>query len=157
MAKIRDIIAYFCKHYPHPAELSKARLTKMVYLADWRSAMSRRKQLTAIRWVFNHYGPYVDDVYEVATSDPIFNVESSINMHGGYKEVISLKKRNYEPEITNSEKEILDHIIKVTACKYWNDFMKLVYSTYPIRNSERYDELDLINFASQYELEKMLS
>ena len=35
MAKLVDVVGYLCEHYPHKAELSKARLTKMVYLADW--------------------------------------------------------------------------------------------------------------------------
>jgi hypothetical protein len=41
MAELKDIIAYYCKQYPHKAELSKARLTKMVYLADWKSAIGQ--------------------------------------------------------------------------------------------------------------------
>jgi hypothetical protein len=34
----------------------------MVYLADWRSAITRGKQITDIVWEFNYYGPYVDDI-----------------------------------------------------------------------------------------------
>ena len=31
---LRDIVAYVCKNYPYKDELSNARVTKMVYLAD---------------------------------------------------------------------------------------------------------------------------
>jgi hypothetical protein len=53
MARLRDVVAYLCHEYPHKGELSKARLTKMVYLADWRSAIERGSQVTDIEWVFN--------------------------------------------------------------------------------------------------------
>ncbi len=35
----------------------------------------------------------------------------------------------------------------------WDGFIKLVYSTYPILKSERYSELNLVEFAKQYLLE----
>ncbi len=50
MAALKDIIAYYCDRYPHKEELSKARLTKMVYLADWKSAIVHGKQISDIKW-----------------------------------------------------------------------------------------------------------
>jgi hypothetical protein len=41
MATLGDVMAYLCEHYPHKDDLSKARLTKLVYLADWKSAIER--------------------------------------------------------------------------------------------------------------------
>ena len=73
-AMLRDVVAYLCSHYPHREELSKARLTKMVYLADWKSALQRGSQLTEIKWQFNHYGPYVDDVVNSVRNDPEFEI-----------------------------------------------------------------------------------
>lgn len=154
MADLKDIIAYYCKQYPHKAELSKARLTKMVYLADWKSAIDRGKQVSNIQWVYNHYGPYVDDVANVAQSDSIFDIQSTTNMFGGNKEVVRLKSENYSPSITNAEKSILDHIISITSTKYWNTFMELVYSTYPILKSPKYSSLDLVALAKEYQAAK---
>ena len=76
MNKIENIIKYLCKNYPHKNELSKARLTKLVYLADWFSALTKNKQMTNIEWVFNHYGPYVDEITSVATRSDDFNYRS---------------------------------------------------------------------------------
>ncbi len=150
MSNLKDIIAYYCDRYPHKDELSKARLTKMVYLADWKSAITRGEQISNIKWIYNHYGPYVDDVTHVAQSDPLFHVESTTNMFGKDKEVVRLRSENYTPFLTEDEKRILDHIIKVTHTRYWNDFMELVYSTYPIIKSEKYTDLDLVKFAKEY-------
>ena len=150
MAELRDIIAYYCKQYPHKAELSKARLTKMVYLADWKSAIDRGRQISNIQWVYNHYGPYVDDVANVAQSDSIFDIESTTNMFGGNKQVVRLRSESYSPDITNAEKSILDHIISTASTMYWNNFMELVYSTYPILKSDKYSNLDLVSLAKEY-------
>ena len=64
MARIKNVTAYLCAKYPHKDELSKARVTKLVYLADWKSAQQNQKQLTKIDWYFHNYGPYVDAVVD---------------------------------------------------------------------------------------------
>lgn len=150
MADIKDVIVYFCENYPHKAELSKARLTKMVYLADWMSAIQRRKQISNIKWMYNHYGPYVDDVAEVVQKDHLFEMISTVNLYGSTKDVVKLKKNNNNVILTNAERTILDSIIKITAPLYWNRFIELVYSTYPILKSPRYSSLDLVALAGEY-------
>lgn len=149
MTEIRDIVAYFCQHYPHKRELSKARVTKMVYLADWKSAIDYGRQLTNINWVFNHYGPYVEDVVNVAQSDPAFAITPQRNAYGNFKEVISLQAV-YVPVLTKEERDVLEHVINTTAQKYWNDFIELVYSTYPIMTQERHAQLNLVALAKEY-------
>ena len=49
MATLTDIIYYLISNYPHKDELSNARVTKMVYLADWHAAVKLGHQLTYIR------------------------------------------------------------------------------------------------------------
>ena len=149
MTSLTDIIAYLCKNYPHKQELSKARLTKMVYLADWRNALQHEKQLTDIKWIFNHYGPYVDDVINAVNEDKHLSVENRQNMFGGDKGIIKLDA-DYEPRLTEDEAKILDSVIESTKNKYWNDFIQFVYSTYPVRASDRYDSFDLPKLAKEY-------
>ena len=129
--KLRDVISYFCENYPHKDELSKARLTKMVYLADWKSAIENDKQLTDIKWVYNHYGPYVNDIAEIAHKDSAFKVTRT-------------------RDLNNREKAVLDHIINTTKTLYWNNFIELVYSTYPIQTVKQFDDLDLPRLAKEY-------
>ena len=62
MASIKDVLAYIITKYPYESELSKARLTKLVYLSDWESSVSRGKSITDLEWYFNHYGPYIDEI-----------------------------------------------------------------------------------------------
>jgi len=151
MNKLRDCVAYLCAKYPYKQELSKARLTKMVYLCDWRSTLVRGTPITPIRWYFNHYGPYVSDVVEVARQDSAFRLETTTNVFGDAKQVVSVSADARWPSLTTNDIEVLEYIIKQTEMLSWNQFISLVYSTYPIRASERETYLDLGELAKIYD------
>lgn len=153
MAQLRDVIAYILKTYPEKLsdELSNARLTKMVYLADWRNCLRGKGQISNIRWYFDNFGPFVWDVKSEAESYPdLFSLKHSKNMYGSTKTLFRLVDSSYVPNLTASEKRSIDHIVGISSKKYWDDFIKLVYSTHPISSSERYCFLDLEAKAKEY-------
>lgn len=153
MNSLRDILVYLFRHYPYPKELSKARVVKMIYLADWRNAIQHGVQLTTIRWYFNHFGPYVDEVINVARQDEDFEVVLVTNCFHGPKELIKLKsKAKVKGELSLEAQMSLDHVIKNTSNLYWDDFISLVYSTYPIITQSKYSQLDLPKLAKEYRL-----
>ncbi|EJL8259207.1 TPA: Panacea domain-containing protein [Vibrio cholerae] len=147
---IQTIVAYLCQNYPHSSELSKSRLTKLVYLADWYSALIDERQLTNIHWHFNHYGPYVGDVVENIVNSPYFNIEHEYTMYGSDK--YRIKFNGYLPEdsVDSRTKQILDAVINNTEKLYYNDFIDYVYSTYPIVARQRYSDLNLVDLARDY-------
>lgn len=157
MNKLQAIMAYFCINYPHKSELSKARLTKLVYLADWFSSLLDQHKATNIDWVFNHYGPYVDDVSNLAQRDESFSIMPEKTVYGGDKYVISYSGDGTDLALSEREKAILDAIIEKTQSMYFNDFIDYVYSTYPISSNERYTNLDLVSLAAKYKEEKKLT
>lgn len=147
MAKISDVAAYLCDQYPHKSELSKTRLTKLVYLADWKAAQKLRRQMTGISWYFHNYGPYVDDVVEAVKSDPRFCITSSVNQYGDPKMEISLQNGSQiSVGLSKEEKTLLDEVIAETSPLYWNAFIEHVYATPPIKKSNRYRTLNLLDF-----------
>lgn len=150
MSNLKAATLYLCREYPHPDELSKARLTKMLYLADWRSCLVHGRQLTDISWVFNHFGPYVDAVYDMASSDSDFLIERTSNMYGDTKNVITAASKAPIAQLPESDRLVLDHVIETTKYKTYTGFIKLVYSTFPIVSQSRYTELDLVALASKY-------
>jgi hypothetical protein len=156
MAKLADVLLYICQNYPHRDELSKARITKMVYLADWKAAIETRQQITPIQWRFDHYGPWVDDVVQTARSDSRFKVRKGLTFFGNDKDVISLVPgaSSINPELTADEVKILDFMIQATEKLTWNDFIKLIYSTYPIMSEPRYSSLDLVTLANDYQIQQ---
>lgn len=149
MFNLKEIMCYFCQNYPYKNELSNARLTKLVYLADWFSSLIYGKQLTDIRWVFNHYGPYVDDIIDTAKQNTLFTISNSQNFYGDNKLIISCNE-NYQPNVSVEEKKIMDFVIEKTKSMYFNEFIDYVYSTYPISSQQRYLNLDLISLANEY-------
>lgn len=144
--KLRSIIRYLIKNYPYPNELTKTRLTKLVYLIDWENVKAYGNQMTSIKWFFDHYGPYVSDVLDEADEDSDVRITRTISNFGTDKYVIGAKedkeKLTYS-DLTCEDRSIIDKVIDETKHLYWNDFISHVYSTEPIVNSERYSDLDL--------------
>lgn len=152
MASLHDAMVYLAREYPYKSELSKARLTKMLYLADWRAAITNSRQITSLEWVFNHYGPYLPDVVQEARTHPDFEVRNEHTMYGSPKEVVALANPTATVDLAPWEKSALDHVIEQTKDLNWSQFIELVYSTYPIVSQDRYATLDLIELAGEYEL-----
>lgn len=145
-----DLIRYIIKTYPHPDELSKARLNKIIYLVDWKSAIENGKQITDIEWVFNHFGPYVSEVEETILRDERFKIISTKNIYNNPKNIIKLCQDTNFIEPNDTEKKIIDFIIDKTKKFYWDKFIELVYSTYPIISQERGTKLNLVTLAKEY-------
>lgn len=156
-AKLQDIIAYLLRNYPQDKkdDFSNARVTKMVYLADWHQAINFNRQITDIDWYFDNYGPFVWDVDETVKAHPkLFKREEPLLVYGPRKIMFKLRDRNYAGGLTREQRQSLDHVIKSTSKMKWDDFITLVYSTHPILTSERYTHLDLVAKAKDYEKSK---
>lgn len=151
MSKLTEIIAYICQRTNNSNNLSKARLTKLVYLVDWHSAIKYEEQVSHIKWKYNHYGPYVDDVMkEVDKKSEIFEQYTEENFYGNLKTVTKLYKPIKYQKLTDEEKKSIQHILNLTSELLWKDFIELVYSTYPIVTREKGEELDLVSLAKEY-------
>ncbi|MEM5557392.1 Panacea domain-containing protein [Aliarcobacter cryaerophilus] len=148
--KIVNLVRYILKVYPHSKELSKARLNKIIYLIDWKFTLEHEKQLTQIDWKFNHYGPYVNIIEETILSDDRFNIKSTTNIYGNEKNIIEIIQDKDFSEPTEKEQEIIDFVIEKTRKFYWDKFINLVYSTYPIISQEKGSQLNLVELAKEY-------
>lgn len=154
MSKIAQIAAYLLMSYPTTRrnDLSNARVTKMAYLADWKSTLVRGETISGISWFFDNYGPFVWDVVDSINEKPsVFELEDTENLYGSTKRLIRLKKNIGVPLLTREDLEILDHVIEHTSEKSWKEFIELVYSTYPVSSSSRYSYLDLGEKAIEYQ------
>lgn len=154
MADLKDIIGYILQQYPHKSELSNARVTKMVYLADWKQMLNDRHQISGIDWYFDNYGPFVWDVKRaVDDNKDVFDIVHTMNGNGGTKTLFSLKPgKNNSFQLNDCEKKAIDAVIDNTKSLYWDDFITFVYSTYPVASNERYSSLDLKKAADEYQL-----
>lgn len=71
-------------------------------------------------------------------------------MYGQPKKTFALRNPLYRPSLSEAEVASLDQIIEVTKSLYWDEFIKLAYSTHPIASSERYSFLNLVQKAAEY-------
>lgn len=145
-----DLIRYIINNYLYPNELSKARLNKIIYLIDWKSAIENYQQVTNINWVFNHYGPYVTDIESLILNDNRFRINSTTNIYGNEKNIIKLVNDKNFKDPNQEIKQIIDFVLEKTKKFYWNEFISLVYSTYPIISQEKGSELNLVELAKEY-------
>jgi hypothetical protein len=153
MIALSEVIAYVLKYYPSDfsQELSNARVTKMIYLADWHQSITRGTQITNINWYFDSYGPYVPDIKKTVESAPqIFDITLTNNSFGYQNAKLALLDKNYMPKTDIDSRISLDHVIETTKGMKWDEFIRLVYSTYPIVSSDRYSFLDLVSKAKSY-------
>ncbi len=146
---INEIIKYICKNYPDSTDLSKARLTKTIYLVDWYYAVKYKIQMTDIEWKFNHYGPYVGDIIEIAKQDPQLEIINTTNMFNYPMEIIKIKdNEKIKYELLDKEKiSVIEKVIEDIKTLSWNKFIKFVYETPPVKNQNRYSILDIVSWA----------
>lgn len=148
-----NFLKYFLKYYPYKSELSASRLTKLMYLADWKSAIDRSRLMTGVTWHFNHYGPFVDDFVKLAKQDSNIEIEITANLYGTKKQLIKLNDQSdVENLVDEDDRKILDFVISATKDKNYEDFIQLVYSTYPVVSKSKYSDLDLVALAKEYKL-----
>jgi uncharacterized protein YwgA len=153
MADICDIVVHLLRNYPHTQEMSNARVTKMVYLADWKHAIDNGSQISSIQWHFDNYGPFVWDVKQTVENNPsLFRIDRVTNYFGTPKLLFSLRETaSSTSKLRDSERNAINHVIESTKNLGWQAFIQLVYSTYPIIASRRYSSLDLVDLARKYE------
>lgn len=147
--KLRSVMRYIVKNYPYPDDLTKTRITKLVYLIDWENVKEYGSQITNIEWFFDHYGPYVSDVLDEADEDKTVSIKSTISNFGTVKYIVKPKRDKEEllyDDLTDNDKDIIDRVIDTTKNFCWNEFINYVYSTDPIKKSTRYSALDLKSF-----------
>ncbi|MBL1219478.1 SocA family protein [Chryseobacterium sp. L7] len=150
MKNLENLIRYILLHYPNLVELSKPRLVKLIYLIDWRYTIENGEQYTNIKWIYNHYGPYVNDIIDLMRKNPmIFQVESYKNSYEGITDKFSLVDKS-KVLIDEKVKKIADRFIDFTYSLKWTDFINLVYSSYPIKNNLKYSSLDLVKLAKDF-------
>lgn len=150
MKNLEELIRYIILHYPNPNELSKPRLVKLIYLIDWKYTIETGFQYTQIRWIYNHYGPYVNDVINLMKKKKtIFKVDSYQNNYEGITDKFSLIDET-EILLENNIKEIADKFIEYTYKLTWTEFINLVYSSFPIKSNLKYSTLNLEDLAIEF-------
>lgn len=156
ISKIESLLVYICAKYPYKKELSVRRLIHTIYLCDWLSVLIHDKQVSDVKWYFDHYGPDSKDITQIITHNAkIFKeinsgttrIDNIINLQ---KSIIG--KCLFLFELDNDSKKIINKIINKTKHIYSNELMNLVYNTEPVSYGIRYQNMDLIKSKKELKL-----
>jgi hypothetical protein len=153
LSKLRDAIAYICMNLHSDRALSKARLTKLLYLADWKSAVDHGEPISDIEWEFNHFGPYVHDVIDTVQADPHFRVEHKKTTSGDAVDIVRCVGSPSVDQLDEGDRSALDFAIAKARDLPYPEFKRMVYGTFPIISQPRYSKLRLADLARRYKSE----
>jgi hypothetical protein len=151
--KLLDAIAYICMNYKN--DLSKSRLNKILYLADWIGCLNKNNSVTNASWKYNNNGPIAPDIIKLISENSIFQIEKTEDKYGKAKEVIKINE-GY-PQIISEDWEIetLNRSIKLASDLTFSEFLSVVFSSYPLMSQSKGSDLDLLFLAKKFnELKK---
>ena len=143
---LKEILYYILKK---EWSLPNSRLTKLVYLLDWKYSLEQWKQYTNIKWYFDYYWPFVKDIEKIIEENPDWfktNIISDIYWNKKYFSI----NWNHELNLSDNLKNYINSIIYRTSKLSYSWFIKFVYSTYPIYKSKKFEYLELEKLAKEY-------
>ena len=129
-------------------QVSRIRLMKFLYLADWHAAKLGGQPITSYHWRFHHYGPYaVEAQRDIDRSTQQGLIEMKLVEGSEYEEVHLFRCYGDEPEVWKeirmSVYSILRQEIQRWIGKPLPEFLDYVYfETEPMIHARRGEPLD---------------
>lgn len=155
MTELLPILKYLHINYSDACcecSVSMSRLVKMLYLADWKSAIDHGEPLTSVQWWIDDCGPNTNEVLNCLKDNPEhFLLDFSLDEHGNIK--VSVALCNTEDSIdTLSEdcRNTLDFVLSTMSRLSWTEVTRLVISTYPMITQATGSDLDLAALAKEH-------
>jgi hypothetical protein len=149
MSDVREVIGYLCSRNKLP--LSKMRLAKLLYLADWTNAQKYGQQLTDLQWRFNRYGPYADnvDIVELARNSKDFDILRVKDSFGSDTDFVKCLVEKPYKDLSSTARETLDSVLHDYYAEPFQAFSDSVLRTYPLLSQKPDLELDLPKLAQE--------
>lgn len=144
--------AYLINNSPGPLHLPLQRLTQMLYLADWKSAIEYRCQLTYLDWRRGFTGPESWRLERFIERSPDFDAASRADALG--RERLELRRwpaASREADLDATERWLLDFVLATPRTRPEPPLATLIASTYPMMSTSSPQELDLAALAERYE------
>lgn len=144
MADIASIIRYIYDRYPDQDELTLLRLKAMLYLSDWRHAIRHGSQITELQWEISNDEPRLDRHHFEQI------IHYLIRSRTNYFNFFS------KPKLNRTERDVLDFVISNSRKKTGEELERLVHSTYPVVKKNKFNDINLVTLAEEYEQVKPL-
>lgn len=140
-AKLNDMIEYIVSHFSGNA-LTRTKLVKLLYLADRESYITRDRQISNIKYMKYHYGPYCEDIVDTLQNmdgDEIREL-SGRSKNGTYYRYES--NSDYEGStLTREERAILKQVLHEYESTQTKQLVETVYDLDDLDSIEKYTPL----------------
>lgn len=150
MERVINILDYLYLNYPNSNQLSYSRVMKLLYLIEWRCAITKFDKLTDIEWIATKYGPFYKTLRSIFTESSNFDV--SVRFDENDREQLLIKFFNNKNNILLAErtKEIVDFVIEHCKDYDWTELNNLVNSTFAVLNTNEGQIIDIVALAKKY-------
>ena len=153
--KLLDLIEKIVEMNEPASKVSSIKVLFLIYLCDWKSSMDLGHQITNVKWRFideNFYGGMVEKVEKVLDE----TIKNKYQESWTTKFIKSLYIFNTDVEshkidsLSREELKVVSFVNKLSKDLPVNDFIKIVYSTFPMITAEKNTSLDLVGLAKSY-------
>lgn len=150
MERVINILDYLYLHYPNSNQLSISRVMKLLYLIEWRFAITKYEKLTDIDWLMTEYGPFYKSLRSIFNESSNFEVLIKIDNNNKEQLVINFLNKKENFNLRNDTKEVIDFVISHCQNFSWTELNTLVNSTYGVLNTPQGQIINLVILSKQY-------
>lgn len=150
MERVINIIGYLYLQYPNSNQLSISRVMKLLYLIEWRFAITKLEKLTDIEWLQTEYGPFYKSLRSIFNESSNFEVIIKIDDNNKEQLVINFLNKKENFNLRNDTKEVIDFVISHCQNYSWTELNTLVNSTFGVLNTPQGQLISLVILAKQY-------
>lgn len=150
MEQVINILDYLYLKYPNPNQLSISRVMKLLYLIEWRYAITKYEKLTDIEWINTEYGPFYKSLKDIFKDSSNFNIEDDVDDTGRNQTMIRFLNKKENISLKEGTKEVVNFVIDICKDYSWVELNNLVNSTYGIINTSQGEIINVVELAKKY-------
>jgi 3-dehydroquinate synthase class II len=150
MERVINIIDYLYLNYPNSNQLSISRVMKLLYLIEWRYAITKFEKLTDVEWMQTEYGPFYRALRSIFNESSNFEVSIKLDDNNREQTVIVFLNKKENSNLREETKEVVNFVIVHCKDYSWSELNNLVNSTYGVLNTQQGQIIDIVNLAIKY-------
>lgn len=150
MVRVINILDYLYFKYPNSNQLSISRVMKLLYLIEWRYAITRFKKMTDIDWLQTEYGPFYKGLRNIFNESSNYEVTLKLDDSGKEQTVIIFLNKKNNFNLDDEVKEVVDFVINHCKEYSWRELNNLVNSTYGVLNTQQGQIINIVMLAKRY-------
>lgn len=150
MERVINILDYLYVKYPNSNQLSISRVMKLLYLIEWRFAITRFEKLTDIEWLNTEYGPFYKSLRRIFNESSNFTVTIKLDESGREQTIIFFLNKKDSINLKSETIDVIDFVIEHCKNYSWTELNNLVNSTYGVLNTPQGQIIDILKLANDY-------